>query len=75
MGGAIVKLLDLLNDFVLDIGYCESDVMAAIDNRVVVDHLFHGPSGHFGLKRYLGKKETAIKKIKVVSQYYALTNL
>ncbi len=48
-----------LSDLVLHMDYWGGSATAKIKNRIVTDHLFHGPRWKFGLKRYIdaGEKE------------------
>lgn len=47
------ELPDYLSDIFLDIDYLGSRAKASIRGQVMTDHLFHGPSWLFGMKRYM----------------------
>lgn len=41
------------SDVILAIDYLGGSATAEIENKIVTDHLFHGPTWNFGMKRYM----------------------
>lgn len=46
------------SDIILAIDYLGGSAIAEIDNMIVTDHLFHGPTWNFGMKRYMKNSDS-----------------
>ncbi len=50
-----------LEDIILNIDYWGGGVTATLNDKVVTDHLLHGPGWQFGLKRYIAQGNNEIQ--------------